>query len=357
MNIAQIFENKFKTEVGEQHWNKKGAQFLLQVVQSRISQCGDQLNLDMLKKEINGKKIYHGTITQACRALDQVFNSRVNQRPTLPVNPDLMAKLNPKEKDLINLVIEGGTYNRQAVQDLKKYLEGYIPTQNRTWQQRKEQRGKTFERRQKFVPILEQLQGEVGQKIRNELCSLFYRKHLDTSAGYIEVSAKARDKKVEWVNPNEVSSSFKRAMYFHGTSTLENLKGILQSGKVEVNDGVVARGAFVSVNPEIDYGPCWIAFNRSIERVGELRNGFTPIQSDGTRVGDFNVYWAGFSKAIPVIPETAEFILIEKEENRSTVEALSNLKVYIRQEYQDKYPVEERELHVPAEWRKSTQIL
>ncbi len=91
-------------------------------------------------------------------------------------------------------------------------------------------------------------------------------------------------------------------VYFHATS-FERACGILKSSSIKRFDRSYFLGAFVSTRPEFSLGDIVLAFNRSIEKVGEVLN------------SDFvsGRYWVGFSKSIPVTSESLEYIAVKAD--------------------------------------------
>lgn len=98
---------------------------------------------------------------------------------------------------------------------------------------------------------------------------------------------------------NQWPSQKDTQVFYHATSW-QGLEGILRSGKIEVRQDGVWRGAFVSTKPETEFGKYILVFNRNIERLSSLSRGF----SAGDR------YWAGFSQDIPVNEMTLSSILV-----------------------------------------------
>lgn len=128
--------------------------------------------------------------------------------------------------------------------------------------------------------------------------------------------------------------------FYHAT-TRAGLKGILNSGKLEVRHEKKFRGAFVSNVPEINYGKYIIVFKRSIERMSALNHGFSL--EDGT-------YWAGFSKDIPIKESTVKTVYVPTEEDKSSLKSFlpenSSITIEVKTNF---YQVKSVEI-IPKEW-------
>jgi hypothetical protein len=115
------------------------------------------------------------------------------------------------------------------------------------------------------------------------------------------------ERHVRWLNEHEISTTVSarnidavsKGFFFHATSQ-QALESILKSKRVEVRHEKAFRGAFVSTLPDLYFGPCVLVFKRTIERLSQLEHGFVKGQE---------VYWAGFSKDIPVQEDTLAYIL------------------------------------------------
>ena len=118
-----------------------------------------------------------------------------------------------------------------------------------------------------------------------------------------------RGRPIRWLNNEEASAGgtcskaniVSKGVFFHATSE-KALESILKARKVEVRHEKAYRGAFVSTRPELNFGPCVLAFKRNIERLSELHHGFNKANE--------NTYWAGFSQDIPVNDRTLAYIIL-----------------------------------------------
>lgn len=132
-----------------------------------------------------------------------------------------------------------------------------------------------------------------------------------------------------WFNSHEIARkviklqsddkirSIAQAFFFHATSKTA-LESILKEGRVQVRHEKLFRGAFVSTQPEKAFGSYVLVFNRSIERLSHLEHGFTQANK--------TVYWAGFSRDIPVNQKTLACVMILDDSlQESEEEELSSL--------------------------------
>ncbi|MGA8165451.1 MAG: hypothetical protein WB791_10620 [Waddliaceae bacterium] len=103
-----------------------------------------------------------------------------------------------------------------------------------------------------------------------------------------------------------------RYAYFHGTKSEENVLSILRSGKIDVRHEGRFPGAFVSTQPEKDYGPYYFAFKRQIEWGNTIKTGW------GNRGEE--IYWAGFSEPISTDPDSLECIFVGSVNGESEIE-------------------------------------
>ena len=133
--------------------------------------------------------------------------------------------------------------------------------------------------------------------------------------------------RVTWLCPEEIDSkktfliqgkSCKRSFFYHATSELA-LESILKSGKIEVRHEKAFRGAFVSNRPETDFGNCILAFNRNIERLSSLEHGFQTSEK---------IYWAGFSRDIPVSSSTLACIMLDSENEQECKNLAEKCKIW-----------------------------
>lgn len=131
-----------------------------------------------------------------------------------------------------------------------------------------------------------------------------------------------RGRQIRWLNNEEASAggsfwsqtnNVSKGVFFHATSE-KALESILKARKVEVRHEKAYRGAFVSTRPELNFGPCVLAFKRNIERLSELHHGFKANE---------NTYWAGFSQDIPVNDRTLAYIILDSR-SESQREQLQN---------------------------------
>lgn len=112
-----------------------------------------------------------------------------------------------------------------------------------------------------------------------------------------------RSKEVHWDPPTEAD----RAIYFHAT-TIEGIKGILESQEIRVSQGRFYEGAFVSTLPESNYGKYVIVLNRSIEFSAPVA--LSKCLDFGGPIGGA-FCWIGFGKPIPVNSKTLECVAVE----------------------------------------------
>ena len=191
---------------------------------------------------------------------------------------------------------------------------------------------------------------EYCRRVRAALAKLVYRP-ID--------SYTSKDKTVPWLCEGELTNliqssgqdktrNFAKAFFFHATSE-KALESILKSGKVEVRHEKLFRGAFVSTQPELGFGPCVLAFSRKIERLSALQHGFSI---DGA-------YWAGFSRAIPVDKNTLAYVILDNcnEDKRQMLEAQCQawagrkIDVVLKGDAERKLNIIERfGMGIPSEW-------
>ncbi|MDB6080988.1 MAG: hypothetical protein JWO53_260 [Chlamydiia bacterium] len=168
-------------------------------------------------------------------------------------------------------------------------------------------------------------------------------------------------RKVEWLHADEIAAKITpasrkvdtvaQAFFFHATSK-KALELILQSGNIEVRHQRAYRGAFVSTRPELEYGPCILAFKRTIERLSKLENGFTRNYA----------FWAGFSKSIPVTGNTLAYIMLNGNSERERQELEEQctrwlgkkISVFLYNDVQKTIEsISKLDLGVPSEWVNS----
>jgi hypothetical protein len=112
-----------------------------------------------------------------------------------------------------------------------------------------------------------------------------------------------------WPSYNEIAhfleervyQQLNHAFYFHATSE-ENLLSILTTSKLEVRHEKRFCGAFVSTQPEKDFGKCHLVFHKYIERLSDINHAFNSESGS---------FWAGFTNNIPVTKNTLACILFE----------------------------------------------
>lgn len=114
---------------------------------------------------------------------------------------------------------------------------------------------------------------------------------------YSRVIYKSNKPLLHWPSQNDPA-------FYHATSSIENLLGILKEREVKVMSKKAFRGAFVSTMPELFYGNFILVFNRSIER----RH---PLEHVRLMGGPDPAYWVGYASPIPVTDKTIVKIMIK----------------------------------------------
>lgn len=160
-----------------------------------------------------------------------------------------------------------------------------------------------------FVKAFNQ-NGQPFQEAREKLASIVYSSFI------------APLDQVQWLNQPEVWSrltvrktqTFSKGFFFHATS-VEALKSILKTRRVEVRHEKAYRGAWVSTQPEPIFGKCILVFKRNIERLSKLNLGFMNTDSQGLgQAAQGQAYWAGFARDIPVTETTLAYIILDSED-------------------------------------------
>lgn len=162
----------------------------------------------------------------------------------------------------------------------------------------------SLEDKRVFVHLLDLDSTPKAVKAKKDLLNVVYKK--------VNINPYSPNKEITTPWPNQTNEA-----YYHATK-LEGLKGILQSGKVEVRQQKHCKGAFISTRPESAYGNYVIVFKRNIEWFAKVTRAYYNAQST----------WAGFEKDLPITPFTVEKILIQNlkksdaEEEKAKVENL-----------------------------------
>ncbi len=204
----------------------------------------------------------------------------------------------------------------------------------------------TLQEKDFFVQIFNHSQVPHFQRVREGLADLVYQPSL--TAG-----------RVEWLSPEEVdqrigniwsrSSGTSPAFYYHATSR-SGLKGILQTQQVEVRHEQAYRGAFVSTEPEITFGNCILAFNRTIERKSAPITSFHWFS---------NRQWAGFGEGIPVTQDSLSCVIWNPNYSYSQKQMTQDVRrwagwevpIITMQEYKQRQAaLREINMGVPKEW-------
>lgn len=166
---------------------------------------------------------------------------------------------------------------------------------------------------------------------------------------------------VDWLSHDEIANSLRKpgqflptdisaiasAKYFHATNC-DRVEKILKSGEIQVCGDQYKKGAFVSaLHPEWRFGEVAFGFKRTIE--------YNSLQENCRR--DDEGCWMGFSKPIPVTPDTLSCFVVTQ---RAQQQALQ-LRAYLATTVFHQIPVividpeqrillRNRGLGIPVEW-------
>lgn len=179
--------------------------------------------------------------------------------------------------------------------------------------------------RRTFVQILNNDPSDQALETKKNLFDSIYRNYYEKDSGYF------------WP-PQQGSDTF-----YHTTS-YEGLKGILQSGKIEVKHEKAYRGAFVSDRPETVFGKYVLVFNRNIERLSNLEHGFPASYGDA--------FWAGFSRDIPVNGSTLRCVLYDDDGSIKEEDLKKSCYTWAKRDIEvNRYPHSNTSQHrIPIEW-------
>ncbi len=144
--------------------------------------------------------------------------------------------------------------------------------------------------------------------VRDVFASIVYRP-VDTSYSYGKPKIVWQPRRAKAAAAGEDDFDVTEGVYCHATDEEWKEASILKSKEVWVDHKKIFKGAFVSTRPEFGFGKYILVFNRSIERLSFLENGF----ENQNRGGLDHPYWAGFSKNIPVTPKTLAFVIVSDE--------------------------------------------